>query len=55
MMVERSSLVHGDVVHLKEGRVPADCRVLQSFGLRNDDSFLPHHERKVFLPNFISD
>ena len=46
MMVERSSLVHGDVVHLKEGRVPADCRVLQSFGLRIDDSFLPHHGRK---------
>ena len=47
MMVERSSLVHGDVVHLKEGRVPADCRVLQSFGLRIDDSFLPHRGVKV--------
>lgn len=37
------SLVPGDVVHLNEGDyVAADCRVIESRGLRIDDSFFPH-------------
>ena len=40
ILVPSSSLVPGDVVHLQEGFVPADCRVLESSGLCIDDSFL---------------
>ena len=37
-----TNLLPGDIVHLKEGPVPADCRVLESTGLLVDDSFMPH-------------
>ena len=41
-MVAHSCLIPGDIIHLAEGRVPADCRVVESCGLRIDSSFLPH-------------
>lgn len=44
-LVPCSSLVPGDIIYLGGGLqgslVPADCRVLESRGLRIDDSFLP--------------
>lgn len=41
-MVSQSCLIPGDIIHLTEGRVPADCRILESCDLRIDSSFLPH-------------
>jgi len=40
--VHATNLLPGDIVHLKEGPVPADCRVLEATGLLVDDSFMPH-------------
>jgi magnesium-transporting ATPase (P-type) len=47
ILVRSSDLVPGDIVHLQEGLVPADCRVLESLSLCIDNSFLPPRGPKV--------
>jgi magnesium-transporting ATPase (P-type) len=47
ILVHSSDLVPGDIVHLEEGLVPADCRVLESLSLCIDNSFLPRRGPKV--------
>ena len=43
-IVDISSLVAGDIVHLEAGcRVYADCRIIEAEGLHVDHSFLPQH------------